>query len=45
MMMRLALLSTAFLSLGACAETQPRADGPDKPDQSTMTVNKEGQVV
>ena len=45
MMMRLVLLSTAFLTLGACAETRPRADGPDTPDKSTMTVNQEAQVV
>ena len=45
MMMRLTLLSAAFLSLGACADTQPRAGEPVTPDQSTMTVNQEAQVV
>ena len=45
MMMRLMLVSAAFLSLGACADTQPRAGEPDTPDQSTMTVNQEARVV
>ena len=45
MMMRLMLVSTAFLSLGACADTQPRADDPVTPGQSAMAVNQEAPVV
>ncbi|MEO0907186.1 MAG: hypothetical protein AAFY07_06635 [Pseudomonadota bacterium] len=40
MMMRLMLVSAAFLSLGACADTQPRADDPVTPDQSAMAVTQ-----
>ena len=40
MIIRLMLASAAFLSLGACADTQPRADEPDTPDQSTMAVTR-----
>ena len=45
MMMRLMLVSTAFLSLGACADTQPCADDPVTPDQSAMAVNQQAPVV
>ena len=40
MMMRLMLVSAAFLSLGACADTQPCADGSVTPDQSAMAVTQ-----